>query len=195
MISLRLVALHTSALCVMLAASPVGGNVRMQCVPVGAGAGVGAAASLHLVQCLRGGAGPTCTFGLDARELEQLKQLRTALGAELTTAVAHNPDFATDDRLVRLLRANQNDVTRTVKFFASMQRLRAEFGCDDIRAEVASPVRLAIPSSSGSRPRTSCARDARPGGAQFARIGGLGGDSGGRRERRWHSTTVKAFGI
>lgn len=163
MISFRLVALHTSALCVLLAASPVGCNVRMQCVPVGAGAGVGAAASLHLAQCPRGGAGPTCTFGLDARELEQLQQLRTALGADLTAAVARNPDFATDDRLVRLLRANQNDVTRTVKFFASMQRLRAEFGCDDIRAEVASPVRSGHPSSGGACPRTSCARNARPG--------------------------------
>jgi hypothetical protein len=194
MISLRLVALHTSALCVLLAASPVGSNVRMQCVPVGAGAGVGAAASLHLVQCLRGGAGPKCTFGLDARELEKLKQLRTVLGADLTAAVARNPDFATDDRLVRLLRANQNDVTRTVKFFASMQRLRAEFGCDDIRAEVASPVRPGYPLFGWGAPpyllRTRC-----PTRAQFARMGGLGGDSGGRRERRWHSTTVKAFGI
>lgn len=75
-------------------------------------------------------------FGLDAAELAQLAELRSALGAGLATAITRNPDFATDDRLVRFLRANQNDVQRTVKAWPSMLQWRAEMGCDDIRAQV-----------------------------------------------------------
>ena len=75
-------------------------------------------------------------FGLSVEERSQLAELRDALGHDLTLAVERNPDFATDDRLIRLLRANQNNVARTVRFWATMQECRASFDCDDIRSEV-----------------------------------------------------------
>lgn len=75
-------------------------------------------------------------FGLDAREIAQLSELRDALGAGLDAVIRRNPDFSTDDRLVRFLRANQNDVQRTVKAWPVMLQWRAEMGCDAIRAQV-----------------------------------------------------------
>jgi len=75
-------------------------------------------------------------FGLDAREIAQLSELRDALGAGLDEVIRRNPDFSTDDRLVRFLRANQNDVQRTVKAWPVMLQWRAEMGCDAIRAQV-----------------------------------------------------------
>ena len=95
-----------------------------------------------VARCLRvrGGAsllGRTSpSFGLKPGELAQLVSLREALGADLGAAVKSNADFATDDRLVRLLRTNQHDVPRTVKFWEKMRAWRAEMGCDKIRAEV-----------------------------------------------------------
>ena len=83
---------------------------------------------------LLGRASPS--FGLKPGELAQLASLREALGADLGAAVKSNADFATDDRLVRLLRTNQHDVPRTVKFWEKMRAWRAEMGCDKIRADV-----------------------------------------------------------
>jgi hypothetical protein len=77
------------------------------------------------------------TFGLDASELAQLDALRTELGAALESAIRGNPDFATDDRMVRILRGNFGEIPRSVKYWSAMQRWRTDLGCDTIRAEVA----------------------------------------------------------
>lgn len=44
------------------------------------------------------------SFDIGAAELARLAALRSSLGDQLTSAVKQNPDFATDDRLVRMLR-------------------------------------------------------------------------------------------
>ena len=147
--------------CALLAAPFADGRAPLQ----HARAPTGVAAP-ECAQRLRGGGTASSAFGLDARELAELGQLRAALGADLAAAVVRNPDFATDDRLVRLLRANQNDVGRTVRFWPAMQRLRAEFGCDEIRAEVSlstppAPAGGRLPSSVGA-PLRALRSEARP---------------------------------
>ena len=98
----------------------------------------GARASICGASCLRlrgGGflSSSAPSFGLNAKELAQLRELRDALGSKIASKHA---DLGTDDRLVRLLRINQHDIKRTVKFWDNMRTWRDKLGCYDIRKEV-----------------------------------------------------------
>jgi hypothetical protein len=97
---------------------------------------------------LRGGAfgsARRASVGLSSAELSVVEDLRAALGPELKAAVKRNSDLGSDERLARLLRANNHDVPRTVKFWARMQQWRAELEMDSIRREVSWKAPMQLP--------------------------------------------------